>query len=44
MNSKALNDILKCLPLPTTQRSVSCRSGVKRPENIHIQEAEIKEF
>ena len=42
---KAQDDVLKCLVLYTTQRySVYCHRGVKKPENIHIQEAGIREF
>ena len=42
---KAQDDILKCLFLSTTQRySVHCHRGGKKPENIHFEEAKIREF
>lgn len=41
---KAKDNDLTCLVFSKTRRySVSCRRGVKKPENIHIQETGIRE-
>ncbi len=43
--SKVQGDVLKYLVLSTTQSySVCCHRGLKKAENIHIWEAEIREF
>lgn len=42
---KAKHDFIKCFVLFPTQRcSVHCHKEIKKPENIHILEAGIREF
>ena len=43
--SDVQDDVPKCLVLSTAQKySVYCQRGVKKAENIHIEEAEIWTF